>query len=353
MGECLLARGAGGSGASKDPLDDIPVVAGYCSILVTLKDSGGGLCSNMMVNCKDGTKWYNYKTNEQGMALFQCNSGSANFNCPNYYNDGSRLIYMADQANTSLNVDAPVGTKMSKEIIFSRLNNFNSARFSSLSFPQNINVTFRDTTKITNLIMIGGGGRGASGYYTDPNGTGWRSTEYAGGGGGGGAKNYAASVAITKNQVYYLSLGWGGGYGGITASGAGATASGFGYSANGGSAGSANVGGAGGVGLYNGGKGGNGWYEIGGTGTNYAASAAASGTNGAGGGGGGGGLASNGERTYTSGASNGGGRGAGWNSDSVVGTNFSGGGGGGGSSNFNANYPTGKVGGHGRITFNM
>ena len=346
MGECLIARGAGGSGTSKDPLDDIPVVAGYCSILVTLKDSGGGLCSNMMVNCKDGTRWYNYTTNEAGMALFKCNSGSANFNCPNYYIDGSRLIYMADQAKIpSLVVDSPVGTKMAKEIIFNKVKSFNFAALDPFSSPTSANVVFRDTIKITNLVMIGAGGRGGTGYYVDPNGTGWRVTEYGGGGGGGGAKNYAASVTIVKNQVYYLSVGQPG-------SGAGGTTSGFGYSANGGSAASANTGGRGGIGLYNGGNGGNGWYSITG-GAEYSSSSSTAGTNGAGGGGGGGGLTSNGMHDYTAGSSNGGGRGGNWSTNAVSGTTYTGGGGGGGCGASTANHTAAGFGGSGRLTFNM
>ena len=348
MGECLLARGSGGSGASKDPLDNIPVVAGYCSILVTLKDSGGGLCSNMMVNCKDGSRWYNYKTNEQGMALFQCNSGSANFNCPNYYNDGSKLVYMADQAKIpSLVIDAPVGTKLAKEIMFNKVNSFNFAALDTFARPTSANVVFRDTTKITNLIMVGAGGRGGYGYYTDPYGTGWKSTEYGGGGGGGGAKNYAASVSIIKNQVYYLSVGQGG-------QGAGGTTSGFGYSANGGSAASGNSGGRGGIGLYSGGNGGNGWYKIL-DGAEYDASNSTTGINGAGGGGGGGGLSSNGMCGYTAGSSNGGGRGGNWSTNAINGTAYSGGGGGGGCGRgaSSDDHSFAGFGGSGRLTFNM
>lgn len=349
MGECLLARGSGGSGASKDPLDNIPVVAGYCSILVTLKDSGGGLCSNMMVNCKDGTRWYNYKTNEQGMVLFQCNSGSANFNCPNYYNDGSKLIYMADQAKIhKLVIDAPVGTKLAKEIMFNKVKSFNFAALDTFASPTSANVVFRDTTKITDLIMVGAGGRGGTGYYADPNGTGWRATEYGGGGGGGGAKNYAASVSIIKNQVYYLSVGQPG-------TGAGGTTSGFGYSANGGSAASANTGGRGGIGLYNGGNGGNGWYSITG-GAIYSASSSTSGANGAGGGGGGGGLTSSSSNNGTTGASNGGGNGGWYRFETLAnnGNPGSGGGGGGGAGKGSlSGYSGSGFGGSGRLTFNM
>lgn len=348
MGECLLARGSGGSGASKDPLDNIPVVAGYCSILVTLKDSGGGICSNMMVNCKDGTRWYNYKTNEQGMALFQCNSGSANFNCPNYYNDGSKLVYMADQAKIpKLVIDAPVGTKLAKEIMFNKVKSFNFAALDTFASPTSANVVFRDTTKITDLIMVGAGGRGYVGYYTDPYGTGWRATEYGGGGGGGGAKNYATSVSIVKNQVYYLSVGQPG-------SGAGGTTSGFGYSANGGSAASANSGGRGGIGLYSGGNGGNGWYTII-DGATYNASDSTAGINGAGGGGGGGGLSSNGMCGYTAGSSNGGGRGGNWSTNAANGIAYSGGGGGGGCGRGSSSddHSFAGFGGSGRLTFNM
>lgn len=330
MGECLLARGAGGSGTSKDPLDDIPITAGYCTILLTLKDSAGGLCPNTKINCKDGTRWYNYTTNEAGMALFKCNSGSANFYCNNYINN--QLVF--DQAAVYKNYDAVVGTKFAQEIFLNRITNFNKISGTH-------NGIFKVTGKVTNVILLGGGGAGDSGAY---GGTG-SSLEIAGGGGGGGAKNYAASIAITKNQLYSITVG-------VGTSGAGGTTSAFGLSANGGSAASGNNGGRGGIGLYNGGNGANGWYHI--SGKTIAATTATAGINGAGGGGGGGGMIGDSDNRATAGKTNGGGNGGDWwniANDGITGSG--GGGGGGGSLSSNSYHSKGGIGGSGRVTFNM
>ena len=340
MGECLLARGAGGSGASKDPLDDIPITAGYCTILVTLKDSAGGLCPNTKINCKDGTRWYNYTTNEAGMALFKCNSGSANFYCNNWI-DGKHYF---DQGAVTINQDAIVGTKMAKEILLNKISFFNAW------YTTTATGYFRTITEIKNVIVVGGGGSGGSG---DMGNNGTDSYYASGGGGGGGAKNYAASIQVVKNQSYSIIVGAGGRASYL--GNAGGTSSAFGLSANGGTQAVGWQAGKGGFGKYNGGNGGNGGWYI--SFTAQKNTKPVNGVNGAGGGGGYGAVVNVGTGIGScAGANNGGGNGQpydGYNIDGVAG---SGGGGGGGRYESLASswiIGNGGNGGSGRVTFNM
>lgn len=333
MGEAFIARG---QTASKNVLDDIPVSGDYCSILVQLKDSAGKPCENTKINCKDGTRWYNYTTNETGYALFKCNSGSANITANNWIN-GS-YIFDQDSLNT-LNFDAPVGTKILKEVKFNKLNRryYNSGSYSG---------QFRDTNYITNLIIVGGGGGGTGGY----NAGGW------GHGGGGGAKNYSSKVDIVKYQKYSISIGTGGrgvSYGENANSGGTSTA--FGISANGGSGATVSKAGGGGIGLYNGGNGGTGSW---GGGTSQGNGK--DGKNGAGGGGGGGSSQYSSGMDHTSiGGNNGGGSGgiqSSWGGSGITGSG--GGGGGGGQPFYSAGadpqpITSGGSGGSGRIEFNI
>lgn len=334
MGECLIARG---QTATKNVLDDIPVSGDYCSILVKLMDSSGGACENTKINCKDGTRWYNYTTNESGYALFKCNSGAANIT-PNNFINGTRTF---DQDGIgTLNLDAPVGTKILKEVKFNKNSKFYRAGRAWY------NGQFRTVDRINNVILVGGGGGGGLGSC------GWSTSDSSSGGGGGGAKNFASYIDISKNQLYNLYIaksGLGGNsdnYDGTS----GQTTIAFGLSANGGSGGKSpysssdrNRKGLGGIGLFNGGDGGG-------------PSTPVNGINGAGGGGGMGGTSS---ELYIKGASNGGGNGSG-RSIGNHGMDGSGGGGGGGGGyvyddGINRKfyeYPGGD-GGSGRVEFDM
>lgn len=325
MGECLIARG---QTATKNVLDDIPVSGDYCSIVVLLQDSAGGPCENTKINCKDGTRWYNYTTNEAGMALFKCNSGSANITANNWING----VYTFDQGFVSaLNLDAPVGTKRLEKINFPKINNFNK-------YAGSFTGRFRDTNQVINLIVVGAGGGGTGGYNMYGYGH----------GGGGGAKNYSSKVDIVKHQNYFVSIGIGGSgvnYGYNANSGGTSTA--FGIAANGGSGATVSTGGSGGAGLYSGGAGNKGTWGGNCNGAN--------GVNGAGGGGGGGfSLYQSG--TVSVGGTNGGGNGGCQTGDGQSGNYGSGGGGGGGGEPFYSSekYPTsGGSGGSGRVTFEM
>ena len=101
MGEALISRAGG------EPEASIPVVVGSCSILLTVKDSIGQPAVNILANCRDGSSWYNYTTNEKGQCLFMCNSGAANINIINKYSNGAIIL---DQKRKNINIDAPVST---------------------------------------------------------------------------------------------------------------------------------------------------------------------------------------------------------------------------------------------------
>ena len=347
MGEAIIARG---QTSAKNVLDDIPATAGYCTILAILKDSGGNICPNTQLKCKDGSRWYNYTTNEQGMALFKCNSGSANFT-PNNFID-SNDYYAVDQLPVTINVDAVVDTKFIKEIKFGKVNTRYNNHVSK-------NVVFRDTEYLKNVFIVGGGGAGGSGSWSNSK------SYWTGGGGGGGAVNFAENLPIVKGQVYNLYVGRGGKSGNYSGtqncaeSSSGETTSAFGLSANGGGGATKSSKGIGGYGIYKGGNGGNG-YEVSRGNTVRTFSRAENGTFGAGGGGG---VSCDNEMNkggysfininHQTGYYETGGAGRstlnGFNGKAAYG----GGGGGGDSIQNDAHYSSGGFGGCGRIEFDM
>lgn len=336
MGECLIARG---QTATKNVLDDIPVSGDYCSIVVLLQDSAGGPCENTKINCKDGTRWYNYTTNEAGMVLFKCNSGAANISANNWING----VYTFDQAAVSKDYDAPVGTKRLENLVFPKINNF--SRLDSGWY----NGWFRGTNRIKNLIVVGGGGGGGMGNAS--------SGISMGCGGGGGGLSYATYVDINTNQNYSIYVGAGGhcSYGNSYGN-TGETSMAFGISANGGTGGGGvNAGwttkqsnyGIGGLAMCNGGNG-----------SGHVNFNANDGENGAGGGGG---AARFQDPIYKTcyGGNNGGGYGCinnenGFFFNGTAGLRGSGGGGGGTGGANGGLYPNPKgSGGSGRVTFDM
>ena len=226
MGEALLIK-YGGAG-EHNPLDDIAVSADYCSILAVVRDSGGNKLPNIPIYCKDGGRWYNYTTNENGMSLFRCNSSSANIRTTNSSSIES-YIMIDQRAPDVMNIDAVVGTKMMVNITFEKIN----GRI-QLTGTRN-NLRFMDTNEIKFMQMLGGGG--ASSYYA---------------GGGGAAYNEAYNISIDRNTKYNTIAG----NGGRGTGSSGATTSAFGYSAIGGSGGSGTGGIGGGSGSFKGGNGG-------------------------------------------------------------------------------------------------
>ena len=231
LGEALLIK-YGGAG-EHNPLDDIAISADYCSILAVVRDSGGNKLPNIPINCKDGGRWYNYTTNENGMSLFKCNSGSANIRTMN--SSSIESYVMIDQkAPDVMNIDAVVGTKMMVNITFEKING--RRQISGRNFR------FMDTSEVKLIQMLGGGG-GSSPRC----------------GGGGGAYNEGRNISIDRNTRYDFLNGRGG-----SNSSSGGTTTALGLSAVGGTGGSLSNGGiGGGSGSWKGGDGG-GQYQNGG-----------------------------------------------------------------------------------------
>lgn len=222
MGEAMIARG---STSRKNPLDDVNIVAGYCSLLVRALDSTGKPIANLPVWCKDGTRNYNYNTNAGGYCIFQCNSGAANITAQNFsIMDKYNIL---DQSPVSANYDAPVGTKNMIEMKLKPIN-------TNLTIARTVNAKFLAHNKINRLGLVGGGASGLDNGY----------------GGGGGAYNEGLNVALDRSVIYNLYIGAGAKHNSNGASGG--TTSAFGYSAVGGSKDK-----GGGSGSYRGGNGDN------------------------------------------------------------------------------------------------
>ena len=223
-----------GGTTDKNPLDDIPITSGYCTILTMVCDSGGNKLPNIPINCKDGSRWYNYTTNENGMSLFMINSGSANITVRNYsivenYN-------MLDQeAIPTMNVDAPVNTKHMINFRYNLINN--------VEITNNVSSGRYLDTKQVFARLIGGGGGGA---------------EHSGGGGGAYNEGY---IMIDRSTKYNIIIGVGGQGNSLVPANTGGTTSAFGLSAIGGTGASGryndyNPGVGGGSGSFKGGNGG-------------------------------------------------------------------------------------------------
>lgn len=181
MGEAIISRYSG------EPEAVIPITPGYHSILLTLKDYDGDLLKNYPVNCKDGSIWYNYSTNEKGQCLFTCNSGSANFYIPNV-NQNHKVISLSSM---NKNVDAPIGGTTKLNINLQNGSNFYEFTSSTL---------FELHKELQcNLILVGGGGGGNAIAS-------WLS-QSAGGGGAGYMNQYNDQVLFGK---YNFSCGAGG-----------------------------------------------------------------------------------------------------------------------------------------------
>lgn len=231
MGEALISRAGG------EPEASIPVVVGSCSILLTVKDSIGQPAVNILANCRDGSSWYNYTTNEKGQCLFMCNSGAANINIINKYSNGAIIL---DQKRKNINIDAPVSTVIRSNITLDGYNDGEEINFTTPGvsdvlpyFDNMASYTFMVTNRVDLFIGGGGGGGSAPGRSSSgPNG------------GGAGSVNIQNNIKVNKGQLYTGTLGAGGAGGNSTyddmsnVSGkTGGTTTFLGYSANGGSAG--------------------------------------------------------------------------------------------------------------------
>lgn len=231
MGEAIITS------RSAAQEEAVPVVPGYHTVLVTLRDYQGKLLKDYPINCKDGDSWYNYKTNETGKALFTCNSGKANISVNNMV-DGYRYL---DFPNYNMNCDCPIGGQ-------TRLA-FNIPKTTTLNFsfgPGTSQIRFLHNQECSGYI-VGGGGGGS--YYSG----GWVSSKSAGG--GGGYLNYINNCTFKANDNISIVVGWGG-RGGTDVGKPGNTGgtsyiSNYSYSANGGQGGNTTLG-RGGIGFGNG-----------------------------------------------------------------------------------------------------
>lgn len=260
MGESLLSRS---TLIPEEILNPIDPVAGYCVMVIRVKDYNNKPIPGLRVTCNAGTQALNYNTNEKGAVMFTINNGMANIFLNNFLNNNVRICdYGARWVNS---VEAPVGTVQNINYQLNRLSNTNLT-------SGNYNYIFRDTSSINFVLSGGGGGGGGGGYVEYNTSSGWRAY---GGDGGRGYTNKQYNIAIDKNQIYVLNLGAGGRGGrGNTAKGtaegsngySGSTSVFMGFYAAGGSGGERGIAYKGSAG-YNGqdGSGGDGAY--GGSGT--------------------------------------------------------------------------------------
>ena len=183
MGEALISRAGGGGEAEAI----IPITPGYHTMLITLRDYENKAMPNFTINCKDGSSWYNYTTNDKGQALFATNSGSANFTIFN--NLGARYL---DFNTSHMNVDAPISQTSKHDIIINKTTG-------NLYITANGNYRFLIAQPNLKSILCGGGG-GAGGARD--------TSDYAYRGGYGG-NGYTQNIngGYSSNINYYITIG--------------------------------------------------------------------------------------------------------------------------------------------------
>lgn len=181
MAEALIVRKGGLSETI------LPIIPGSHTILATLRDYTGKKVSGYPLNCKDGSRWYNYSTNENGQVLFTCNSGSANISLIN----GQYVDFSAK----TINIDAPVG--LSSKV------NINMDKISSILIANNRLFKFFYPHKC-NIRIIGGGGGGGAGWSSTDDGD----RDYIWGqNGGNGYTSIYNSQLFTANTIYNFIAG--------------------------------------------------------------------------------------------------------------------------------------------------
>lgn len=186
MGEALISRAGGGGEAEAI----IPITPGYHTMLITLRDYENKAMPNFTINCKDGSSWYNYTTNDKGQAMFTTNSGSANFTIFN--NLGARYL----DFNTSyMNIDSPIGQTSRHDIVINKTTG-------NLHITTSGNYRFLIEQPNLKCILCGGGG-GAGGAR--------ETSDYTHMGGYGG-NGYITNVngGYSSNVNYYITIGTGG-----------------------------------------------------------------------------------------------------------------------------------------------
>ena len=221
----------------EDVMDPIPVTPSTHGIKVTLKDPEGMAMVDWPINCKDGSNWYNYKTNEKGQTIFSITSGAANISINNYNGQYQILDFNAK----NINVDAPIGMTTRLNVQLDHGANFYDFERSKL-------FEFR-YQRTGNIAIVGGGGGGGGG---DSTGSDDGSIETLGAGGGAGYMNTYNDQALSGQYNFIVGAGGAGGQRG-NYGGAGGTSYivNTSYRANGGGGGE-----GGWTGRFSGGKGG-------------------------------------------------------------------------------------------------
>lgn len=308
----------------EDVIDPIPVTPSTHGIKVTLKDPEGMAMVDWPINCKDGSNWYNYKTNDKGQTIFSITSGAANISINNYNGSYQLLDFNAK----NINVDAPIGMTTRLNVQLDQGANF-------YEFTRSKLFGFR-YQRTGNIVIVGGGGGGGAGGITGSD-----DDDIYAVGAGGGAGYLSTYNDQSLSGLYNFIVGTGGAGGRRESSGSSGGTSyivNTSYSANGG------AGGEGGwTGRFNGGKGGLGKGGDGGEyATNY--NGGNSSVNFAGGGGAGGSSSGKGGSPY----------GANPNTSGQQGLSGSRGGGGSGSGalSYGSSY-TGGRGGSGLLRINI
>ena len=205
MAEALLSRS---TTIPEEILNPIDPVAGYCVMVIRVKDYNNKPIPGLRVTCNAGTQALNYNTNEKGAVMFTINNGMANIFLNNFLNNNVRICdYGARWVNS---VEAPVGTV---QYINYQLNRLNTTKLTS----GNYNYIFKDA-KFINLNISGGGGGGGGGVYLNYGST---RPMYGSGYGGAGGSGYTAvknNISVSNATIYSLSIG-SGGHGGSGRSG--------------------------------------------------------------------------------------------------------------------------------------
>ena len=240
-------------------LNPIYPMAGYCILQITLLDKNNQPMRDMNINCVDGSRSWEYTTNEKGIVKFTTNSGQVDIVANNWSN--SIKAYFADMSpNTQSKIPAPIGDVIRKSITMRQA--------TSRSITKNGPYAFY-YSNYASINLSGGGGGGGAGN---------RSYQNQGGRGGNGYVTTVNDIPIDKNTVYWIYIGAGGNGGTVVsdagyAGNTGGTTTAFGYQALGGNGGTATTR----YGSSNG-SGGNG--ATGGSGGAWGGGAGSSGSNG-------------------------------------------------------------------------
>lgn len=186
MAEAIITRAAG------EPESTLPISPIAHTVEVTVKLGDNRVIANCPVSCKDGSTYYNYKTNEKGKVLFMANSGAANIFVNNVIN-GTQFI---DFIGNSINIDAPVGLSTRVNLTLQNGGNYfeyTSSRSFGILAARNVDLT-----------IVGGGGGGGSGCGNKA------VNARCGAGGGAGYMNNYNGIIMGPVSIYNFKCGAGG-----------------------------------------------------------------------------------------------------------------------------------------------